>query len=156
MSLPTHAQGASGPAERTAPGAGRHKTPSPSIVLAVAAGGAVGGALRYGFLLAFPIAPGAFPIVIFLENLLGAFLLGLVLALLLRRWRGAHHLGAFLTTGVLGSFTTFSNYTLDVVALTTGGALALALAYGVASIALGLAAALLGATVAHALTRGSR
>jgi fluoride exporter len=156
MSLPTHTQGARSQAERTAPGSGRYEAPSPSIVLAVAAGGAVGGALRYGFILAFPVVPGAFPFVIFMENLVGAFLLALVLALLLRRWRGARHLGAFLTTGVLGSFTTFSNFTLDFVALTIGGSAALALAYGVASVAFGLAAAVLGSAVAHALLRGGR
>jgi fluoride ion exporter CrcB/FEX len=45
------------------------------------------------------------------------FLLGLVLTLVLARWRLSWDIRPFLTTGILGSFTTFSNLTLDVVVL---------------------------------------
>jgi fluoride exporter len=85
------------------------------FVLAVGAGGAIGAVMRHAFIMAFPRQAGAFPFVTFAENVVGSFLPGVVLISLLRapalaaRWR------PFLATGVLGSFTTFSN-----VALTAG------------------------------------
>jgi fluoride exporter len=125
-------------------------------VAAVAAGGAVGGSLRYGLGLAFPVLPGQFPWVIFAENLAGAFLLGLLLALMLDRWRALGLLRPFLATGVLGSFTTFSNLSLDTVHLVAQGRLALALLYSAASLVLGLAAAFAGMQAGRALARRGR
>lgn len=130
--------------------------PPASRVAAVAAGGAVGGTLRYAFILAFPVAPGAFPWVIFWENVIGAFALGLILILVLERWRLPWDVRSFLTVGVLGSFTTFSNYTLDVVTLASGGAVALAFAYSGASALAGLAAAALGMRLGHRVAGGRR
>lgn len=125
-------------------------------VLAVAAGGAVGGSLRYSLIRAFPVDPGAFPWVIFLENVTGAFLLGLILALVLERWRWSWDIRPFLTTGILGSFTTFSNLTLDVVSLGSEGLYAVALAYSFASLGFGVASAFLGVALGHALAGGKR
>ena len=129
-------------------------TPPVSRIVAVAAGGAVGGTLRYAFILAFPVDPGAFPWVIFWENVIGAFALGLILVLVLERWRLPWDVRSFLTVGVLGSFTTFSNYTLDVVMLASDGAVALALAYSGASALAGLTAAALGMRLGHGVAGG--
>jgi len=113
-------------------------------VLAVGAGGAIGAAMRHAFMLAFPGQTGAFPLVTFAENVVGSFLLGVVLISLLRapalgdRWR------PFLATGVLGSFTTYSNVSVEVVELAVGGASATAVLYLFLSIALGLSAAAAG------------
>jgi CrcB protein len=115
-----------------------------SSLAAVAAGGALGVMARYAFLVLFPTTPGRFPWTIFAENLVGAFLLGFVLMLLTRLWRADGKLGLFVGTGVLGSFTTFSNYSLDVVKLAQGGWLGLALLYASLSLVLGMAAALAG------------
>jgi fluoride exporter len=123
-------------------------------ILWVAAGGAIGASLRYGFILAFPTDPGAFPLTIFLENISGAFLLGLILTLVLERWHLSWDIRPFLTTGILGSFTTFSNVSLDILVLGSGGWPLTALGYGVASIAAGLTAALLGILIARRLARG--
>jgi fluoride exporter len=125
-------------------------------VAAVAAGGAIGGSLRHGLGLAYPVLPGAFPWVTLSENLLGAFGLGLLLTLLLTRWQGAGTLRPFLATGVLGSFTTFSTLSLEVVQLAAGGQPGLALVYSAASLVLGLAAALAGVKLGHRLARRSR
>jgi fluoride exporter len=135
---------------------GRTRLPPRRAVLAVAAGGAVGGSLRYGLLLAAPVEAGAFPLVILLENLTGAFLLGLVLALIGGRWRPSAERRAFLTTGVLGSFTTFSNVTLDVATLAAAGRLGAAIGYLAASTVLGLAAAMAGLRLGRAATRRPR
>ena len=108
--------------------------------LAVAAGGAVGTAARAGWLWLAPVTLGAWPATIFLENLLGAFALGLLLGAL-ARGRGPHWLRSpFFTTGALGSFTTFSNLAWDL-AIVADSAPLIALAYGAASLTLGLVVA---------------
>ena len=112
----------------------------PGWWLAVAAGGAVGTAARAAWLWWAPTTPGAWPTTVFLENLLGAFALGLLRGWL-ARGRGPWWLRSpFFSTGALGSFTTFSNLAWDVGVL---GPVApsLALGYGAASLACGLAAA---------------
>lgn len=115
----------------------------PAWWLAVAAGGAVGTAARAAWLWWAPGEAGAWPLTIFLENVLGAFLLGLLMGWL-ARGRGPWWLRSpFFSTGALGSFTTFSNLVWDVGVL---GSLAppLAVGYAAASLAFGLAAAATG------------
>ncbi len=118
----------------------------------MAAGGALGVMARYAFLVLFPTTPGSFPWTIFAENLAGAFLLGLALMLLRRFWRADGKLGLFVGTGVLGSFTTFSNYSLDVVKLVHNGWPELAFVYALASLVLGVVAALAGVGLGRWLT----
>ncbi|CAN5630682.1 CrcB family protein [soil metagenome] len=143
------------PAARAAGG----KAPPASLpplknIFAVAAGGAIGATLRYSFIVAFPVVPGSFPLTIFTENIAGAFLLCLVLTLVLEHWRWRWDIRPFLTTGILGSFTTFSNLSLDIVALGRDGWLLIALGYSAASVAVGLLFAFLGIWVARRLARG--
>lgn len=118
-------------------------------MLAVAAGGMIGAALRVGLVVAFPIVPGRFPWTTFVENVLGAFLLGLLLVLLLERWRPTRQVHPFLCTGILGSFTTFSNLSVEWVELAGGERPWLALIYALASMIVGLAAALAGVVAAR-------
>lgn len=118
--------------------------PTARNILLVAAGGAVGAVLRYLFVLAFPVTPGAFPLTIFFENVTGAFLLGLVMTLVLEHPGWRWEVRPFLATGVLGSFTTFSNVSLDLMLLSAGGNGLLAAVYAGASVLAGLAAALSG------------
>jgi len=118
-------------------------------ILAVAAGGMIGAALRVVFVVAFPVLPDHFPWTTFVENVLGAFLLGLLLVLLLERWRPSWPLHPFLCTGILGSFTTFSNFSVEWVELAGSQRPWLAFVYLFASIIVGLAAALLGVVVAR-------
>jgi len=115
----------------------------PGWWLAVAAGGAVGTAMRVAWLWWVPVTPGAWPTTIFLENVLGAFLLGLLLGRLARGRAPSWLRSPFFSTGALGSFTTFSNLAWDVGGLSSP-APTLAIAYGAASLALGLAAAAAG------------
>ena len=91
-------------------------------VLFVAAGGAIGAALRYSVGLGITARTGeAFPWHTFVINISGAFLIGMLLAL---PWVG---MGAgapwrlFLVTGILGGFTTFSTLSYESVELISQG-----------------------------------
>lgn len=120
-------------------------------LLLVLLGGTIGTAARLALALAIPDA-GAFPLATFLANVVGSFLIGVLSAWPLPEQRGAVELRLLLGTGVLGGFTTYSAFTTGTVALWTD-ALPLALAYAVASIVLGLAAAAAGMVVAPRLAR---
>lgn len=81
----------------------------PRVVAAVALGGGLGGAARYGVGLLVPGAPGTF-----LVNVVGCALIGVLVVLTPR----LHPLARpFLGVGVLGGFTTFSAYAVDAVRL---------------------------------------
>jgi fluoride exporter len=117
------------------------------MIAVVMVGGAVGTAARYGLGQRFPVGASSFPVVTLAENVAGAALLGLLLTVLAVRdlpqwWR------LLLATGVLGSFTTFSTFAAEVVLLVHDGAVVVALAYTTATMALGIAAAAAGVTVA--------
>lgn len=116
-------------------------------VVAVAVGGALGGGLRYAIVFPFQDRLATLPWVILLENVLGAFLLGLILTLSLHKLINNVQVRLFLTTGVLGSFTTFSTMSYDLAAWLLQGALGTALGYAGASIFLGLMAAYSGVTL---------
>jgi len=111
-------------------------------LLAVLVGGAVGTALRLGIDTVIPHGDTDFPVSTLAINTLGAFVLGFLVA---RVWPAATSwLRAGLGAGLLGSFTTFSALAVSLVSLTAAGFGMLALAYLVATLVLGLAAAALG------------
>jgi len=108
-------------------------------LLQVAAGGALGAAARYLVNTAFMRALGpGFPWATLVVNVAGSFLMGALIVLLARR--GGHHLAPLLMTGVLGGFTTFSAFSLDVATLYERGAVAAAAAYAAASVVLSVGA----------------
>jgi len=111
----------------------------------VMAGGAVGAAARYGAqLLLAPLAlRAAFPVPVLLINVLGSFLLGLTLALVGRGvWPDAARLA--FGTGVLGAFTTFSTFSVELDDLLAHGRGGAALLYAGLSVTLGVLAAVAG------------
>lgn len=121
----------------------------------VALGGAVGTLARYGLTQLIP-RDGGLPVATAVENLVGAFALGLLLEALVRhgaenRARRLVRLG--LGTGVLGGFTTFSSLALEVEQLLADGEVALGLGYGIGSVVLGFATCLLGVALAGARHR---
>jgi len=142
------------PAVETTPGVRRRELPAFGTMIAVGAGGVLGTAFRYLFVLAFPTPPGGFPWTTFAENVLGAFLLGIVLVGLLRASGRGTDWRPFLATGVLGSFTTFSNFSVEMLRLGEGGSLDLALLYAAGSTAAGLLAAFAGIGAGAAVMRG--
>lgn len=97
-----------------------------------------------------PHTNAEFPLGTLLINVVGAFMLGLLIA---RLWsRASEWLKAGLGAGLLGSFTTFSAVTVSLVAQTSSGLWMLAAAYLVLSLGLGLAAAALGLRVGRVST----
>ena len=124
------------------PDARRH---APRAVAAVALGGALGAPARYGVALAVHITPGTFPWGTFWINVTGSFALGLFLAVVLRRYPSARYLRPFVASGFLGSYTTYSTFAVETDLLIRNGRAAIAAAYVVASVVIGIAAAALGA-----------
>jgi len=107
------------------------------IWIAVAAGGAIGSLLRYGLGL-LANQPG-WPWGTWLANGFGSFLIGLFYVWGKDKWPDACFL--FLTTGLLGGFTTFSAFSLEGVQYILQGDAGKALLYVSASVLTGLLAA---------------
>lgn len=106
---------------------------------AVAVGGAIGAWARLGLAQMLPTEPGRWPWGTFAANLIGCALLGYASTRLLERLPPSTHRRPFVGTGLCGALTTFSSLQLEVVELGRDGHAALAAAYLVASVALGLA-----------------
>ncbi|MDN5698232.1 MAG: fluoride efflux transporter CrcB [Rubrobacter sp.] len=119
--------------------------------LLVAAGGAVGAALRYllGGWMQSRLGP-EFPWGTFIVNVSGCLLIGAVLGLV---ERGALPSEArlFLAVGVLGGYTTFSTFGYETLRLVESGETIPALFNAVGQLALGLVAVYLGLAAARAL-----
>ncbi|MGW1072722.1 fluoride efflux transporter FluC [Streptomyces sp. NPDC002537] len=110
------------------------------VVCAVSAGGGIGAAARYGAGLLWPAAHGAFPWTTFLVNTAGCALIGALLVVIADLAAPHRLLRPFLGTGVLGGFTTFSTYAVDVRRLVADGHTATALAYLAGTLLAALAA----------------
>ncbi|SCL45769.1 camphor resistance protein CrcB [Micromonospora citrea] len=124
----------------------------PGAVLgAVAAGGALGALARAGLQHAFPHGPTGFPWVTFGVNLTGCLLIGVLMAALGRADDRRPLLRPFLGAGVLGGYTTFSTYAVDVHRALAAGAPAVALGYLAATLAGALVAVWLGDALAGRL-----
>lgn len=118
--------------------------PAPSVLLGVAAGGAIGSLLRFAVGRLNPGAPPAIPFATLGINVLGSFALGVLAGLSLARPDASPALRAFVGIGLLGGFTTFSSFSVETVTLAQSGALARAATYVVVSVLLAVAAAALG------------
>lgn len=119
------------------------------VVAMVAVGGGLGAAARYGASLVWPTPPGVFPWTTLWVNALGCAVIGVFLVLVTEVWAAHRLLRPFFGTGVLGGFTTFSNYAIDIQYLIQVGRAATGLAY----LALTLLVALAAVWIAAAATR---
>lgn len=119
------------------------------VLAAVALGGTIGASARYGAGLLWPTAAGAFPWTTLVVNTSGCAVIGVFMVVITDVWAAHRLVRPFFGTGVLGGFTTFSTYAVDVQRLTDGGHPRTALAY----LALTLAAALTAVWAAAAVTR---
>lgn len=121
--------------------------------LAVAAGGAIGAAMRHGVgLVAVRHLPQGWPHGTFAVNLLGSLLMGLLIGWLALKAEGAHQTTRlFLATGVLGGFTTFSAFSLEVAEFFRKGDAVKAAAYAGLSVVLGVTALFVGLWIARRL-----
>jgi fluoride exporter len=103
--------------------------------LIVFLGGGLGAALRHGVnLAAARLLGSAFPYATMFENVSGSLLMGLLAGYFAFRSGLPQHWQLFLTTGILGGYTTFSTYSLDAVLLYERGALGLAALYVLGSV----------------------
>ncbi|MFI9151587.1 fluoride efflux transporter CrcB [Streptomyces sp. NPDC053367] len=122
-----------------------------AVVAAVAAGGAIGATARYAASLLWPAHSGGFPWTTFWVNVSGCAVIGVFMVLVVEA-RAVHRLvRPFFGTGVLGGYTTFSTYAVDIRTLLDEGHPATALAYLAATLLAALTAVRLGVTAARRL-----
>ncbi len=115
------------------------------MLWAVAAGGAVGAVGRYLVISAVGHIFGTgFPLGTIVVNVVGSFVLGALIEALALVWSPSPELRAMVVVGVLGAFTTFSTFSMDVVLLYERGALGQAALYIGASVILSIGAFFLG------------
>jgi CrcB protein len=104
--------------------------------LLVMAGGAIGAACRYqlGRMMTHMMGPG-YPWGTLAANMLGGLLMGLLVGILARFIDGGEQIRLLISVGVLGGFTTFSSFSLEVVLMLQRGQLAAGVTYIMASVA---------------------
>lgn len=117
-------------------------------IAAIAGGGALGAVLRHG------VNQGAvhyfgsgFPLGTIGVNILGSFIMGMLIAYFAHVWQPSPEAKAFLVTGLLGAFTTFSTFSLDFVTLWERGDQMAAFVYVLASVFFAIGALFLGMTI---------
>lgn len=128
----------------------------PTLILLVFCGGTLGTAARQALSLLFPRTSGI-PWTIFAINIAGAFVLGLLLELLIRKGpdTGSTQVTRLLLgTGFLGGFTTYSALAVDTVALMDDGSIGAGILYSVMSVLIGLIAAAVGVFTASTVRAG--
>ncbi|HUR43762.1 MAG TPA: fluoride efflux transporter CrcB [Aestuariivirga sp.] len=122
------------------------------VLFWVAAGGAIGSAARYmvnvwsGQLLGME-----FPWATLIVNIAGCFAVGLLVELMALKLNVSNEVRAFLTTGILGGFTTFSAFSLDFALLVERKSYGLAGAYAASSVLVSLIAVFAGLYLVRAL-----
>jgi CrcB protein len=115
------------------------------LYLIVFIGAGIGGALRHGVNVAATRQFGfGFPFGTLIVNIVGSFAMGLLAGYFAFRPGINQHMRLFLTTGILGGFTTFSAFSLDTALLVERHSYGLAAGYVVGSVAAGLSALFLG------------
>ena len=120
------------------------------VAVGIAVGGALGALARYGVDEWIGRRTGAFPWGIFVVNISGAFLIGVVTAAAGPRFESGW-VRPLLVTGFLGAYTTFPTLSLDTYRLLDRGELDQALANVLGTVVLGLFAVWAGLRVGHAL-----
>lgn len=110
------------------------------VLLVVAAGGVLGSLGRWGLDLAVPSADRELPWATLAVNGLGSLLIGLLMVLVTDVRPDQRYLRPFWGVGVLGGFTTFSAFAVELRALLDAGDTGLAAAYLLGTLVLGLGA----------------
>ncbi|MCZ7421262.1 MULTISPECIES: fluoride efflux transporter CrcB [unclassified Micromonospora] len=123
-----------------------------SLLAAIAVGGMVGALARYGLTVTFPHAPRGFPWATFAVNVSGCLLIGALMVLITEAWTAHRLVRPFLGVGVLGGFTTFSTYAVEVQQAVAAGAARTGLLYLAGTLVAALVAVRLGVTLTRLAT----
>jgi CrcB protein len=123
----------------------------PSVLGAIALGGALGAPARYGLAQVIHVAPDTFPWATFWTNISGSFALGFALTLILARYPPTHHLRPFVATGFLGAYTTYSTFAVETDLLVKDGHATIGVAYAALSLVAGFVAVWAGVWIARAV-----
>lgn len=116
--------------------------------LLVFAGGGLGAMARYFVTTALAGKFGNFPLGTLTANILGSFLMGLVVGIIAGR-SSLEPARLFLAVGFLGGFTTFSTFSAETLTLMQNGQIFSTAANIIISVALGIAACFAGITLAR-------
>jgi CrcB protein len=127
-----------------------------AVLGAISGGGALGASARYAFGVAFPAGPTGFPWATFGVNVLGCLLIGVLMVCVIHLWPQRLLLRPFVGVGVLGGFTTFSTYVVEIQNLLDAGAAVTALAYLAGTVAAAVPATWLGLAATRRLLRRFR
>jgi len=121
--------------------------------LIVFLGGGIGAALRHGVnLLSARWLGTSFPWHTLIENVTGSLVMGLLAGYFAFKGSDSQHWRLFLTTGILGGYTTFSAFSLDAVVLYERGEVGLAALYVGLSVALSIGGLFAGLALVRSLT----
>lgn len=107
-------------------------------ILLIGLGGALGSILRYGT--SWVIGPRSFPLATLLVNIVGSFIIGLIMAYCLKNESFSDNWKLFLATGICGGFTTFSTFSLENLQLLQNGKFTMAACYTLSSLLIGMVA----------------
>lgn len=122
------------------------------LLLLACLGGAIGSGARYLMNVGVGRWLGAgFPWATLSVNVIGSFLMGLLIEAIALRFNGSPELRTFLATGILGGFTTFSAFSLEVALMLENGETASAAMYIAASVVLSVLALFAGLHIARAV-----
>jgi CrcB protein len=127
-----------------------------AVLAVIAAGGAIGASARYLTGLAWPTPSGSLPWATVVINVTGCALIGVLMVLVSEVWPAHRLVRPFVGTGILGGFTTFSTYAVDIQQLIADGRPLTALSYLLLTIVGAIAAVLAGTRATRALVRRSR
>lgn len=121
--------------------------------LIVFLGGGIGAAIRHGINLGIARLLGnGFPFATLLINVTGSLIMGLAAAYFAFKGDASQHWRLFLTTGILGGYTTFSTFSLDVALLYERGEIGLAALYVLTSVAVSIAGLFAGFALVRSFT----
>ncbi|GAA5166284.1 fluoride efflux transporter CrcB [Pseudonocardia eucalypti] len=127
-----------------------------AVLLVIALGGGLGGLARYGLSELLPTPPGGLPWATFLANVIGCFVIGVLMVLITEVWSAHRLIRPFLGVGFLGGFTTFSTYTTETRTLLQPATVALAFVYLAGTLLAAMLAVIAGVWLTRAATGSVR
>jgi CrcB protein len=121
-------------------------------VFLVFLGGGLGAVMRYGMTIGVGRMAGTgFPLGTLSVNVIGSFLMGVIVAWFAFRGEGGQDWRLFLTSGLLGGFTTFSAFSLETMLLYERGDTMLAAVYVILSVMVSILALAAGLAIVRSL-----